>query len=339
MRKTATHGQGRCYVRPMAFTPIILRRDPLRSAARDTAKRGSTATLWSLMLLVITGLFSTSVFVPPARSATVAPPCTTNAISWTGTRLYSPGGFCLISNGDYLIFQTDGNFVWYVNGVALWSSVTSGTGQTLALQGDGNVVVYSASGKPLYASSWGSILAPFAMATTPDLEKDMSIWFGQHRHTVTQTAMVPAGGGFPTALSGLEYMDLGSQGSCTVDNFPVMMRFPGRVLDAGQFCWSTDNGTLIFQSDGNLVEYVGGAPRWSSGTWGRGSRLGLQTDGNIVIYNASGAPIWALSWLIKGWSAHDLTHGNGWMSITVGTDHTVNVQVEDLRSPDLSWTV
>jgi hypothetical protein len=323
----------------MAPTLALPRRELTRSTSPQHPLRALRAALSALILLAATGVWSTTVAVAPARAATVVPPCATNFTTWTATRLYSPGTFCLVSSADYLIFQTDGNFVWYVSGVPLWSSVTAGTGQTLALQGDGNVVVYSAGGQPLYASSWGSILARFAMGTTPALEKDMSIFYGAHTHSVSQTAMVPAGGGFPMALSGLEFMDLGSQTNCTVENRTIYMRFPGRVLDAGQFCWSTDNGTLVFQSDGNLVEYVAGQPRWSTGTWGRGARLAIQTDGNLVIYNAAGTPIWALSFMIKNFSARDLTHGNGWMMLTMGADHTLTAQIEDASSPALSWKV
>jgi len=322
----------------MAFTPVLRRQDLIRSATRHSSLRGSRLALWGLLLVVITGLWSTSIFVQPARSAPVVPSCSNNTVVWTGTQLYSPGTFCLVIYSDLMIFQTDGNLVWYVHNVAEWSSGTYGTGQTLALQGDGNVVIYSASGTALYASNWGSIMAKF---TTPDLEKELFINWGQHSHSVNHSTRAQGGYGTPSALSALEYMDWGAEGAnCTVENRQILLRSPARTLAPGQFCWSTDNGTLVFQSDGNLVEYVGGAARWSSGTWGRGAQFAFQTDGNIVIYNASGAPIWALSWLIKGWSARDLTHMNGHMLLQIGVDHTLNVQVEDLlHSRTLSWTV
>ncbi len=50
--------------------------------------------------------------------------------------------------------QTDGNFVVYGYGQAIWSSRTAGTGRSrLALQPDGNLVVYSGSGAPVWQSS------------------------------------------------------------------------------------------------------------------------------------------------------------------------------------------
>jgi hypothetical protein len=52
-------------------------------------------------------------------------------------------------------------------------------------------------------------------------------------------------------------------------------------------------GVCIMQGDGNLVIYVrGGEPIWASGTEGHpGSRLIVQDDGNVVIYRPDGTPV------------------------------------------------
>ncbi|GAA0324518.1 hypothetical protein GCM10010151_12980 [Actinoallomurus spadix] len=63
--------------------------------------------------------------------------------------------------------------------------------------------------------------------------------------------------------------------------------------------WSTDPGArgsqAVFQTDGNLVVYDrDGTPVWASGTDGNpGARLVLQADNNLVIYAADGRPLWA----------------------------------------------
>ena len=51
------------------------------------------------------------------------------------------------------------------------------------------------------------------------------------------------------------------------------------------------------QLDGNLVVYDGsGTPLWSSGTDGYArAYLSVQDDGNVVVYGEGGAPLWA-SW-------------------------------------------
>lgn len=53
-------------------------------------------------------------------------------------------------------------------------------------------------------------------------------------------------------------------------------------------------GQMYMQTDGNLVLYnTGGQPLWASGTNGNpGAYLTLQTDGNLVIYSSSNQPLW-----------------------------------------------
>jgi hypothetical protein len=53
--------------------------------------------------------------------------------------------------------------------------------------------------------------------------------------------------------------------------------------------------TLRYQSDGNLVLYQhGGIPIWASQTHGYSAGYAeMQGDGNFVIYDASTRPIWA----------------------------------------------
>ncbi|MHB8295476.1 MAG: hypothetical protein ACYDH5_12780 [Acidimicrobiales bacterium] len=53
--------------------------------------------------------------------------------------------------------------------------------------------------------------------------------------------------------------------------------------------------TLTMQSDGNLVQYDGGSAIWASGTGGNsgaGVYAHFQTDGNLVLYTASGVALW-----------------------------------------------
>jgi hypothetical protein len=54
-------------------------------------------------------------------------------------------------------------------------------------------------------------------------------------------------------------------------------------------------GEAAMQTDGNLVVYdASGTPRWSSGTPNYpGAGLFVQNDGNVVIYDYYGYPIWA----------------------------------------------
>jgi hypothetical protein len=76
---------------------------------------------------------------------------------------------------------------------------------------------------------------------------------------------------------------------------------------------------LVWQYDGNLVLYMGSTtgtycPLWSSGTYNMGAwSLAFQTDGNIVIRDVLGVPIWnshsadsGTMWQI---TVNELTHG------------------------------
>jgi hypothetical protein len=58
---------------------------------------------------------------------------------------------------------------------------------------------------------------------------------------------------------------------------------------------------LVFQTDGNLVIYrADGAPVWSTGTWGISPNVArMQSDGNFVVYDTANTPHW-----------HTHTYGN-----------------------------
>ncbi len=67
-----------------------------------------------------------------------------------------------------------------------------------------------------------------------------------------------------------------------------------RVMRAGEFLDSCDGRfRLLMQTDGNLVLYFGSTPLFSSNTFQPGSYVGMQGDGNLVIYNMTNMGIWA----------------------------------------------
>ena len=61
---------------------------------------------------------------------------------------FAPGNFSVTdTEGDKLVYQTDGNLVLYVDKRARWQSGTAGVpGGKLSLQKDGNVVIYQMPG-------------------------------------------------------------------------------------------------------------------------------------------------------------------------------------------------
>ncbi|MFF9062392.1 mannose-binding protein [Streptomyces sp. NPDC014882] len=65
------------------------------------------------------------------------------------------------------------------------------------------------------------------------------------------------------------------------------------VLEVNQ-AWTTNRIRMVMQTDGNLVVYnERGKPLWASMTFGENHRAIFQTDGNLVIHNGADRPIWA----------------------------------------------
>src|SRR5260370_25344834 len=69
----------------------------------------------------------------------------------------------------------------------------------------------------------------------------------------------------------------------------------GQGLPPGQTLPACDaRFTVSMQTDSNLVLYMGGTALWASNTVGKNAaEVILQSDGNLVIYDTSGAIIWS----------------------------------------------
>jgi hypothetical protein len=62
-----------------------------------------------------------------------------------------------------------------------------------------------------------------------------------------------------------------------------------------QSTWASSSAIAAFQTDGNLVLYDGASVLWQTFTNGNnGGYLDLQDDRNLVVRNASNAPVWSL---------------------------------------------
>jgi len=68
---------------------------------------------------------------------------------------------------------------------------------------------------------------------------------------------------------------------------------PPFTFEPGKFV-ETVRSKLIMQTDGNLVLYdKDGTAHWASQTSGEGNTAVFQADGNLVVYNAQTQPVWA----------------------------------------------
>lgn len=86
--------------------------------------------------------------------------------------------------------------------------------------------------------------------------------------------------------------------------------------------WVTcTNYKLELQTDGNLVLYnTSGRPIWATGTVGRGAKFNVQVDGNAVLYDASNQVLWATD-----------TNSNPGIIFAVQTDGNLVVYTSDRR--------
>ena len=215
----------------------------------------------------------------------------------------APGQFLRYATFRFrLVMQTDGNLVeygdiplgWPLGDRPLgptWSSGTSGhPGAVLRMQTDGNLVIYSAAGRPLWQT--GTAGYPGVRA---ELLKNGS--FILRSSADPGARQLPGTGVVAITKEGGRLHDWRLFSGDT-------MRLPDRLEERdGRF-------RVVMQSDGNLVllaqirKWVGTEigpiwvvdgymPFWSSGTHGNpGAVLRMQTDGNLVIYSAAGRALW-----------------------------------------------
>ncbi|MBV9594929.1 MAG: hypothetical protein JO147_14165, partial [Actinobacteria bacterium] len=170
----------------------------------------------------------------------------------SGQSITSPNGqyrFTMQSNGDAVETGPSG---------PLFDSGTSGASNFLAMQSDGNLVVYSASGAPLWSAETAghanallTIDDSGALALT---SRSTRIWLATNN-----------------VLRG------------------------GSTLTNGQALHSpSDTYSLKMQSDGNLVLYGPTRAIWATATTGHaGDFLVLQADGNLVLYAANFSVLFA----------------------------------------------
>ncbi len=248
------------------------------------------------------------------------------------------------SNANSLIMQYDGNLVEYdSNGRPVWSSGTGGnTGDSLALQIDGNLVIYSSSGSPLWSTNTGSnpyytdkvdsfiqpgaVIFPGQILQTANRDYSLimqydgnlveynsngrPIWSSGTGGNTGDTLVMQNDGnlviyswqGIPIWSSGTgglpdSYFTLQPDGSLTVatPNDDSILLVNSSLQDVQTMFTPGLSYSLVMQNDGNLVIYdSNGRPIWSSGTGGNtGDTLVMQNDGNLVIYSWQGIPIWS----------------------------------------------
>ncbi|WP_244135196.1 protease pro-enzyme activation domain-containing protein [Burkholderia sp. BCC1638] len=155
---------------------------------------------------------------------------------------------------------------------------------------------------PLFAATWARLLsgscatnpgfaAPTiysAQATTPSIFRDI---------TYGSNGAYSAGSGWDFVTGWGTPIVTTLQSSICAPTTPIYGGIigVGTTLKPGQTAYSaSQNHRLVMQNDGNLVLYnVSGAAIWNSGTFGNaGAYAVFQTDGNFVVYSAGGRALW-----------------------------------------------
>ncbi len=180
-----------------------------------------------------------------------------------GPVLTSPGG------GYRLAVQADGNLVVYsAAGQPRWTSATSVPGSFLAVQSDGNLVLYDPWSSPVWSANVNS---PGGARLVMQDDGNLVLYDAW----------------------GAARWDSGGYARQQAVYFPAKRIIT--LLPSGASVTSPSGAArLTMQPGGSAVvtDAGTGAVRWSSGTSVAGSFLAAQTDGNVVVYTAANRPVW-----------------------------------------------
>lgn len=187
-----------------------------------------------------------------------------------------------------LVMQNDGNLVLYDSGKAKWASGTAGSNYAV-MQTDGNMVVYRKEGGALAASNTDSFDGA-TMALQDDgnaviYYASLPIWSnGVYLGDRLSPGQTMNAGDLRRSTNKRYTLAMQGDGNLVLYN-------------GGSALWATGtsgDNRAIMQGDGNLVVYRnGGGALWDSKTAGKdGSFLVVQNDANLVIYQGATA-VWA----------------------------------------------
>jgi hypothetical protein len=157
--------------------------------------------------------------------------------------------------------QSDGNLVLLKGKTALWSTATMGNkGAYLEVLNNGNLVVYSKTGKTLW---WRSIY----------------------------NAVLPSG---YVLSKGEAVLSLNRKYTLLMQTDGNLVLYRGKTALWGAGTEGHAGAYAVMQTDGNLVVYSSARKElWSTATNGNpGAYLAVQNDGNLVLYSKSGKALW-----------------------------------------------
>jgi len=206
------------------------------------------------------------------------------------------------SNGSYkAVVQGDGNFVLYHGTKALWASGTNGKGSgcSLDVQEDNNLVLYDSKGHALWATSTNGKGSSPAWLLAQD-DGNLVLYDGNDKPLWASNTVQVAD---RVATNGVLHQ--GHSISSPNKHYKLLMQADGNLVlykHDTQAIWATNTDgkgsapyRVLNQSDGNFVVYDHhDKALWASNTNGKSTNqfVALQDDGNLVMYSGSTA-LWA----------------------------------------------
>ncbi len=157
------------------------------------------------------------------------------------------------------------------SGAPVFSTNTDGRGRTLAIQNDGNVVIYGMRNNAVWASKDNGS-SQSGNYNTGIIYKDKTINKNSRLYSE----------------NGDYYLTFQTDGNLVLYYKSSTSPFWASNTEGSE-------NRVVFQSDGNLVVYDrSNRAVFSTNTDNKNAdRLVVQNDGNLVIYNTSNAPVWA----------------------------------------------
>ena len=189
------------------------------------------------------------------------------------------------SNSQYqFIFQTDGNLVLYGPGNKyMWDSKTNGKGNRCTLQSDGNLVMYNSNNQAVWNTETMSAF---------------NRKYGSREYKPTYLDVSDYGQVALKSATGRVVWSVGNSQQAPAATGRVYYTFKtGSTLYPGdELRSSNDRYAFKFYKDGNIELHGPRTNRntyiWNTGTLGSGAKCVLQSDGNLVVYDASNRPLW-----------------------------------------------
>jgi len=225
----------------------------------------------------------TPVYVTPTPTPVYVAPTPTHKDALTTNESLKFNDKITSQNGQFFaIMQADSNFVVYTaSGKPLWASNTTGTGATfVVVQGDNNVVLYDGVSSPKWASNTsgrGSGAVRLVMQNDGNLVLydggSQALWASNSNTSTSEQKPQTK-----NSLKEDERLNHGEQLTSTNGKYRALMQNDGNfVLYGSRALWASNStGTgasfVILQRDHNVVVYDSfSSPKWASNTNGRGS--------------------------------------------------------------------